>query len=356
MTTGADIEHARRTTLADVARAAGVSVSTASRSLRGDARIAEPTRARVNEIAEQLGYVPHVAARNLVLRRSHTLGLMIPDVTDPIHGQIVTGFQMRAAELGYSVILANGFHDVAVERRALAEFAAHRVEGAVLMGSVLRQSAAVRALRPGIAVFVDSEHLDEFGYHEDLPLGCLRTDDGDGMAQVVRYLIDEGYELVAFLGGTPLATEAMRRRALTAALREAGRPDPLIYLAEGGTAGLSPPLAEQIVAGGAQVVVCYDDKLALHLIDALRTIGVRVPDDVGVIGFDDIPFSRISNPRLTTVAQASEELGILGAGMLADAIRTGSVPASRSIPATLVVRESTGRRSTHHQPASERAS
>ncbi|MEY2400295.1 MAG: LacI family transcriptional regulator, partial [Ilumatobacteraceae bacterium] len=189
----------RRVTLLDVAQRASVSVATVSRALSGDPQISEATQVRVRQIADNLKYVPNVAARNLVLQSSATFGLMTPDVTDPIHAQVVTGFQQQAAEREYSVILSNGFRDAGTERRALREFAAHRVAGAAVMGSVLPQREVKRLLAPSPVLFIGSEHVSSSGVADDMARGCLRPDDRDGMNQVVDHLIARGYRSVAYV-------------------------------------------------------------------------------------------------------------------------------------------------------------
>ena len=183
----------RRVTLVDVAQRASVSVATVSRALSGDPQISEATQLRVRQIADNLKYVPNVAARNLVLQSSATFGLMTPDVNDPIHGQVVTGFQQQAAEHDYSVILSNGFGDADTERRALREFAAHRVAAVAVMGSVLPQVEVKRIISPSPVLFIGSEHVPRDGGELDRARGCLRPDDRDGMRQVVDHLIERGY-------------------------------------------------------------------------------------------------------------------------------------------------------------------
>ncbi len=331
----------RRVTLGDVAQRASVSVATVSRALSGDPQISEATQVRVRQVAEQLKYVPNVAARSLVLQSSATFGLMTPDVTDPIHGQVVTGFQQRAAEQGYSVILANGFWDADTERRALREFTAHRVAGLAVMGSVLPQAEVKRLVSPIPTLFLGSDHLPSRGADLDLAKGCLRPDDRDGMRQVVAHLIERGYRTVAYVSGSSGANQVIRRDALVAELAEQGGSEPVVYRADDVDAGGLRAVATQIRQHRPDVVVCYDDKTALNLIDELCTVGLRIPDDVGVVGFDDIPFARIANPRLTTVAQPSDELGRISVDFLLSTLEDGRLPRSRLMPVTLVVRETT---------------
>ena len=331
----------RRVTLGDVAQRASVSVATVSRALSGDPQISEATQLRVRQVAAQLKYVPNVAARSLVLQSSTTFGLMTPDVTDPIHAQVVTGFQQRVAERGYAVILANGFWDPDTERRALREFTAHRVAGLAVMGSVLPQTEVKRLVSPTPTLFLGSDHLPPRGADLDLAKGCLRPHDRDGMRQVVAHLVERGYRTVAYVSGSAGATHVVRRDALVAALVEHDRAEPVEYRAGDVDAGGLRDVAMQIRDDRPDVVVCYDDKTALNLMDELCTAGLRIPADVAVVGFDDIPFARIANPRLTTVAQPSDELGRITVDLLLTTLDDGRLPRSRLMPVTLVVRDTT---------------
>jgi LacI family transcriptional regulator len=331
----------RRVTLVDLAERAAVSVATVSRALSGDPQISEATQSRVRQIAADLKYVPNVAARNLVLQSTATFGLMTPDVTDPIHGQVVTGFQQQAAEHGYSVVLSNGFWDAETERRALREFAAHRVAGVVVMGCVLSQTEVRRLMAPSPVMFIGSEHVPSKGTDLDLARGCLRPDDHSGMQQVVDHLIERGYRSVAYVSGSSGATQIIRHDALVAALHQCGRELPVVHRADGVDAAGMRVVAAKIRQSHPDVVVCYDDKTALLLMDELRAAGVRVPHDVGIVGFDDIPFAGISNPRLTTVSQRADELGRSSVGLLLTAVERGKLPPTQLMPVSLVVRETT---------------
>ncbi len=328
-------------TLVDVAQRASVSVATVSRALSGDSQISEATQLRVRQIADSLKYVPNVAARNLVRQSSATFGLMTPDVTDPIHGQVVTGFQKQAAEHDYSVILSNGLRDVDSERRALREFAAHRVAAVAVMGSTLPQREVKRLLSPSPVLFIGSEHISSAGTTQDLSRGCLRPDDGAGMRQVVAHIIERGYRSVAYISGSLGATELLRREAFLAAWAARNRPKPMLYRADDMDTEGFREIAGEISKRRPDVVVCYDDKTALLVMDELRAAGVHVPVDIGIVGFDDIPFARISNPRLTTVSQQSDDLGRVCVDFLLATLQDGKLPKSQLMPVALVVRETT---------------
>ena len=173
---------------------------------------------------------------------------MTPDVTDPIHAQVVTGFQQQAAEHQYSVVLANGFWDAETERRALREFAAHRVAAVAVMGTVLPQAEVKRLMAPSPVLFIGSEHVPSRGAALDLARGCLRPDDRDGMKQVVDHLIERGYRTVAYVSGSEGATQIIRRDALIAALADRGRDEPVVHRADDVDAGGLRAVAARIRA------------------------------------------------------------------------------------------------------------
>lgn len=337
MTTGE-----RRITLREVAVAAGTSVATASRALNDDPQISAATRERVAAAAEALGYVPDLAARSLAVRATKTFGLMVPDATDPIHGTVVAGFEAAAHDAGYTVIVANSLGDAARERRAIREFRAHRADGVALMGTVLDLEAIAGMIRPSPVVFLNSERL-KGGRAAHLPIGCLRPDEWDGMRQIVDHLAEQGCRRVAFVGVADRpGSNAIREQAVRDALRDRLGTEPLgpFSWRPDDRAGLATELRD----AGAEGVIGYDDRIALGLLDGLRTIGVRVPAEMAVVGFDDIPFAAISNPRLTTVVQPAAEMGALAVAELLDAIATGELAPSRVLEVRLVVRESTLRR------------
>jgi DNA-binding LacI/PurR family transcriptional regulator len=331
----------RRVTLRDVAAAAGVSVATVSRALSEDPQISVATRERVAATAEALGYVPDLAARSLAARVSHTFGLMIPDATDPVHGTVVAGFEQAAHAAGYTVIVANSLGDAERERRAIREFSAHRADGLALMGCVLALEAISAMVRPSPVVFLNSERLSH-GRLEDLPVGCLRPDEPEGIRLLVDHLVDQGCRRFAYVGADRGASNVIRRDAVAAEVRGRLGVDPiapLSWLPE-----RRVDLATTLRDAGADAAIGYDDRVALSLLDGFRTIGVAVPRDVAVAGFDDIPFAEISNPRLTTIDQPAGEMGEQAVAELLDAISTGSLAPSRVLPVRLIVRESTLRR------------
>jgi LacI family transcriptional regulator len=207
---------------------------------------------------------------------------------------------------------------------------------------MLRQRETRLAMRPSPVVFVIGEHPALAGYRSDLARGCIRADDIQGMDAVVRHLCDSGYRRFAYAAGLGSASDVTRRDAVRRALAAAKIAAPLrVYDSRPPSGGTNGAVAAAIAGAPPDALICYDDKLAFQLVDQLREHGITVPRDIAVVGFDDIPFARMANPRLTTVAQPSVEIGRRAAAMLLTAIRTGTMPQSIQLPVRLVVREST---------------
>jgi LacI family transcriptional regulator, galactose operon repressor len=337
----------RRVTLHDVAARADVSLATASRGYRRHPSISLRTQQLVIEAADELGYVPNAAARSLVLRTTRTLALLIPDMGDPIHGQIAIAFEQEATRHGYSVIISNAFNDPILERRALQVFTTHRVDGIAAISGILDHHEALAAIRPTPSVFVNSEHMAVGGRRRALSSGAIQIDEAAGMEEISRHLRSRGYRTIGYVPGPRVISNITRRESLARALRRDGDGGRLrVFGGQTSDWRSVDAVAAKIVDNPPEALVCYDDKLGLAVMDALRKLGMRVPDDLAVVGFDDIPFAQIANPRLTTVAQPSSDIGRRAVTMLLAAIDGGTIPPSEVLPVRLMVRESTGVGST----------
>jgi LacI family transcriptional regulator, galactose operon repressor len=334
----------RRVLLRDVARAANVSKSTASRALADHPRISQTTRLAVKHAAEELDYVPNAAARSLRRRHTSTLGLLIPNLSDPVHGQIASGFEEVASQAGFCVIMVAGETQPARERVALNVFAEHGADAVAIVSSAIPPREARDRVEPGRLVLVQPDHRSLPRRSGSVTAGVILTDDIAGVRAAVEHLVDFGYRRIAYVEGEPGATNVLRAAAAAAALRDRGVRDGIRVVPASADAWRAPEaLADAIRADPPDALLCYDDKLALALMDALRGRGTRVPEDVGMVGFDDIPYTTISNPRLTTVSTPTAEIGRLAAAALIRAIRDGTQPEGRVLTPTLVVRESTRR-------------
>jgi DNA-binding LacI/PurR family transcriptional regulator len=331
----------RRVVLADVARMAGTSEATASRALKDDPRIGEGTRAAVHAAALKLGYVPNAAARSLRARRTHILGLLVDDLADPVHGKVAAGFEEAAAGQGYAVFIMTGLHDPEREQRALTAFVEHRADGIVVASCVSDPAEVLARVPADRVVFVQPDYPGLARGVDPPARGVLRTDDMAGFVAIVRHLVEREYRRIAYVGPGTSASDAMRRAAAAGELdRLSHGPLRFIDVGDDGWRDASA-VARELAADPPDAVLCYDDKLALALLDALRSTSLVVPDDLALVGFDGIPAARQSWPRLTTVDVPSVEVGRRAVEMLMASTREGHMPVSEVLPVRLVVGDST---------------
>lgn len=332
----------RRATLADVAARAGVSSATASRALADDPRITGATRASVLDAAEALEYVPNLAARSLRARKTRALGLLLADLSDPVHGQVAAGFELEASRDGYSVIIVAANDVPAEERAGLTVFVERSTDGICVASASLDPTEIRDRVGSGPLTLIQPDHDGLLADDRPLPPGTIRADDLEGIRLAVRHLLALGHRDIAYLGSGDRATNRLRRGTVETTLTaEAGVAGRAFQVAD--DAWTRPRAVASLVVGDLpEAIVCYDDKLALSLIDGLRSEGISVPGDVSVVGFDGIPFAALSNPRLTTVVTPSVEVGRLAARTLVDAVTTGHLAPPRLLPVELLVRESSG--------------
>jgi len=339
-----------RVVLDDIARQAGVSRSTASRALADDPRISLAMRALVKKISGDLEYVPNAAARSLRVRRTRTFGLLLADLSDPVHGQVAAGFEQEAGEAGYRVTIVAGLNDPARERRALKTFTEYGADGVAIVSSVITPAEARSRVQRDRLVIVQPDHRSPASRYGPVQPGIIRTDDASGVRAAIEHLVGNGYRNIAYVESGVQGSNSIRREAARLTLRAQGFRQPFRRFPAPIDAWRNPQeLARRISADLPDALVCYDDKLALALMDALRSLGIRAPEEVGIVGFDGIPFAAISCPRLTTVATPSGELGRLAAACLIASIQTGNPPPGAVLPVELLVREST--RSTPVNPS-----
>jgi LacI family transcriptional regulator len=336
----------RRVSLREVARLAGVSSGTASRVLSGSAYpVSEPTSARVREAAEALGYVTDFAARALVTGRSTLVGAIVHDITDPYFSGVVRGLQDEAVGEGLVVLVGNDDRDAAKLESYLTMMLSQKPAGVVLVGGQVRDPAkSLRVFRAVERLRSDGVPVAAVGRYE-LDIPHVAVDDASATGEAAAHLIGLGHSRVAFVGGLLDSTTIEDRyRGYVAMLNRAGVPvdDTLVVQTPMSLAGGSQA-AETLVDRGAPftAVIAATDEVAFGVISGLRERGLRIPQDVSVVGMDDVPMASHADPPLTTIRVPARELGC-SAWRLLSAIRNGAaVPAAQCIPFDLVVRDST---------------
>lgn len=325
-------------TVHDVARAAGVSISTVSRALASPERVAAETRDRVTRIATELGYRPNQAASGLRMGRTHAVGLLVPDLENPYFATVTKAVQARARAEGYEVFVADSDEDPDVEAELIGALAS-RTDG-LLVASPRSDDAELRAALVGVTAVMASRELA--GSDPETPeVPCVSVDDADGVAQVLGHLYALGHRKVGVAAGPSSSWSGSRRVAgLKAAaeqrdveLVELGTFQP--YFA-GGTQA-----ADYAVASGVTAVVAFNDLMALGILDRLRHRGVDVPGEMSVVGFDDVQLATLVSPALTTVHAPLARLGRRAVDLLLARLR-GGTSASSQLPVELTIRGSTG--------------
>ncbi|MDA8309940.1 MAG: LacI family DNA-binding transcriptional regulator [Actinomycetota bacterium] len=334
---------ARKLTIQDVAALAGVHPSTASRALDASlpGRIAEPTARRVRAAAEELGYVPDLLARSLRTRRSGLVGVVIPDLTNPVLAPIVQGVEEKLRSAGFGCLLADTDNDPTREKAAIEELQARRCEGLVVATARRRSKAVEQLAQSGPPTVLVTRGLDSGG----LPL--VAADDAQGVAAAVRHLVALGHRHLAHLTGPrDLSTTVRRARAVRESAKALSRPaiDVVVRHGAGFTIADGRRLARALLSEnpGVTAIVAGNDMIALGCLDAMADAGLRCPTDVSLVGHNDMPFVDRLEPALTTVAIPQRALGVRAAEVLLGRLAGGSaVVEPLVLPTRLVVRGST---------------
>ncbi|MEP9363195.1 LacI family DNA-binding transcriptional regulator [Nocardioides sp. CN2-186] len=323
----------RRATITDVAAAAGVAASTVSRSFTNPKRVNQHTREHVLAVADELGYAPNPAARALESGRTNTLALLVPDITNPYFSGVIKGAERAAAAAGLTLVLGDTAENVETEEQLVRRLGP-AVDGFVLSASrlpdeVLRRAAELNPIAlvnratPGVA--------------------CVVADFDDGTRQIVEHLASYGHRSFVFLGGPPESWSGARRWAGLRAAAEAAGLSATRFGPYVPTLASGPAAADAVLAAGATAVVAHNDMLAIGVMLRLAERGVVVPDDVSVVGFDNIVGSDFCSPALTTLAERTEDAGARAVeAIVAQAHTRVSEPPTRVLPTQLVVRRSTG--------------
>jgi LacI family transcriptional regulator, galactose operon repressor len=328
--------------------------ATASRALNEHTAglLSPETTERVRQAAEQLGYRVNRMARALKTRRSFAIGMLIPDITNPFFPPVVKGAEDALADAGYTLVLANTDNDETKERLQLSGMLQSQVDG-LLMATARRRGTAVEQLRSGpVPMVLVNRTIDQGGVSAVIP------DDLGSMGLAVRHLHELGHRRIGHVGGPQdTSTGSRRAKGFTRAMRELGLPAGRIVRArlftekEGRRAAAT--LLEREPALTA--IVAANDLLALGTLDAAAAVGVHCPDDLSIVGVNDMPMSDRVQPPLTTVRVGEYELGRQAARLLLQHIEHPAREAETILIAPeLVVRESSAKPGRRQQGAHAR--
>ena len=334
--TGA-LSAARRPTVVDVARAAGVSVGTVSNVVSGARAVRPETRERVERAIAELGFRPNTVARALIRRRTQTVGMVIPDVTNPFFSDLIWEVERALTDADYAVVFGNSANDPARERRYLEAFLSRRVDALVVVVTAGADLDFVRGLAAEVpTVFVDRLVPPD--------VESVVGDNDAGMALVVDHLAGLGHRRVALVNGDAgLETARAREAGADAALARHGLE--LAARSSGAFTLQSGDDQARALLGRDRptAVIAANDLLAMGVLAAAARAGLAVPGDLSVTGYDDIPYAAFTSPPLTTVRQPARAMGEEAARLLLARLAGDAGPPQRSVVGPeLRLRSSTG--------------
>ena len=326
----------------DVAELAGVSASTVSHVLNGTRKVSEDTRERVRLAIEELGYEPNLLAKSLKVSRTFTIGLLISDIQNPFFTSVIRGAEDVALSRGYHLFLCNTDEDPNREDEYVRELSKKRVDGLIVASSASRRNHTLQLRLEDVPfVFMDREV-------EGIEADTVSVDNRLGMRLIAEHLTQLGHERVGMVSG-PLEKSSgyERYHGLRDALADLGLPlrDSLVRFGDFRVSG-GREAAEELLRlpEPPTALVVSNNQMTLGALLAVRELGLRVPDEVSVVSFDDMEWAPLANPPLTALAQPTYEMGATAARILLDKIEkkaTGS-PSKLFMEPELMVRGSTG--------------
>lgn len=316
----------RHVSITDVAAQAGVSITTVSHVLSGQRPVSAATTAKVQRVIAELGYEPNQLARGLRLQRTNTVALVIPDITNPFYPLIARGLQNVLGPAGLQVLVTSTDADPAVEDTAVQQMITRRVDGLAFAGYQTDHRRVAAAAEVGIPVVLLGGRTARPG------IDVVSADDVAGGEIATGYLRTRGYTRIAFITGVDrVGSPANRVLGYRHALREAQLPySPQLVIREeisrdGGARAMTRLLGQR---QAPDAVLCTNDVVALGALDAAKAQGLRVPEDVAVMGFDDIEIAALTTPALTTVSirplEQGEAIGRLLLGRLDESAPRGA--------------------------------
>jgi len=337
------------TTMKRIASELGVSITTVSKVLNNRDDIGHATRARVMAKVAELGYQPNAVARSLTLRRTHTLGVVIPDLMHSFFVEIVAGLEAAASARGYGLLLCSSNEDPAKERQELDMLRQRQVDGIVLGSANASGNTDLleRLTSLGIAlVMIDRDD------HPDVRCDRVVTDDHEVGRLATAHLVDQGRRAIAHITGTQVVHAKRRAEGYRAALKAAGMKARTDWVVRGGFKegdgyrGMKKLLTMANMKPRVDAVFAANDPSAIGAMKAIWDAGLRVPDDIAIVGAGDIALGDLLRVPLTTVSWSREEQGRTAAELLLDRIDADPDAPARArrvvIPPHIVVRRSSG--------------
>lgn len=308
------------TTIKDIARKAGVAPSVVSRALNNKYGVKSTTKDLILKLAEEMNYYPNTAARSLVTRKTETIGVMMADISEPYYSLMIKGMEYIANQTGYTLLFSNSYESIEHSRVLYKMINSERVDGLVIVGSNIQEKNFSMTLIEQKIPFV----LVERNF-SDPRVNCIWVDNVEGAYMATKYLIDKGHRKIAHIAGNFYNQVTLDRiEGYKKALRKAGidYSEELVlsgnYVWQGGYENM-----RQVIKHHPQCTAVFaaSDSMAFGALQAIAEAGLSVSNDIAVIGFDDLEFSGLTNPPLTTIRQPRYEMGQKSVEILAALLR-----------------------------------
>lgn len=350
-------------TLEDVAKLSGVSTATVSRVFSGATATSATTRERVLRAAELLDYQPNTLARALAKGLTQTVGLLVPATSDPFWGEVAMHIEELASREGLAILLASSRGLAEREQQMLSVLGQQHPSG-VIVGSPVApgqwKGDSFRSIPLVVIGWDEPVRREDFDLAKTLPAeraievfsaaavpgpwrGRVLLDEIGGSGQAVRHLVELGHRRIALLMGPPVRPALMRMLGFRQALAEAGiESDAMIHCEESLEGGRAAALELLAATPRPTAIVAYNDVIATGALRAAHSLGLEVPGDVSLIGFDDISLAEYLEPPLTTIRQSTEEVGEAAFRLLLDSTREPGKRSDETVATTLVPRQSAG--------------
>ncbi|XTZ38547.1 DNA-binding transcriptional regulator CytR [Salmonella enterica] len=327
-------------TMKDVALKAQVSTATVSRALMNPDKVSQATRSRVEQAAIEVGYLPQTMGRNVKRNESKTILVIVPDICDPFFSEMIRGIEVAAAEHGYLVLIGDCAHQNQQEKTFVDLIISKQIDGMVLLGSRLPFDASLEGQRNLPPMVMANEFAPE------LELPTVHIDNLTAAFNAVNYLQEQGHQLIGCIAGPeemPLCH--YRLQGYVQALRRSGITVNPHYITRGDfTFAAGAQALEQLLTlpKPPTAIFCHSDVMALGALSQAKRRGLRVPEDLSIIGFDNISLAEFSDPPLTTVSQPRYEIGRESMLLLLEQLQGHSVSSgSRLLDCELILRGTT---------------
>lgn len=345
----------KQPTMDDVAVEAGVSRALVSLVMRDAPNVSDARRAAVLAAARTLGYRPNVLARNLASRRTFSIGVMINDLHNPYFVEVLDGMESVATDAGYHLLIAPGWQNACSERTAIESILEYRVDGVILAGPRLEAKTIVEAAKAAPVVMVGRTI-------QSRAVDSINNDEAVGARLAVDHLVELGHRQITHLDGGSGAGAAARRAGYSAAMVHHGLGDHVQFVhgdftAASGIEGARTVLGQQDVP---TAVFAANDLMAAGAVDTFEQAGLRVPDDISIVGYDNTALAAMPHMSLSTIHQPREEMGKLAVEALLERIDGSRTSCRREVLAPRLVARSTSgpapTRTSHTLSSTERTS